>query len=293
MCPGESVKTLITGASGFVGRQLIKELRQQTEHEFFGISRHHRDNTQNLKWLKGDLNDFSFVKSLSVMGFEKVFHLSWEGLPDRGKHFSQINLENSKRFLKTISEAREVELNIIGSCLEYGSTTGPVRDSEIPKGNDDFALAKIAIHEFAKSLGVPYRWYRPFYIFGIGQSPKSLIPSIITALSAGKEIEVKAINNSHDFISVDDLARAIAISSNNSSVFGELNIGTGELTCVGDILKRFHSYYGKKFTQTYSQNPGLFAKPGVLFNDLNWKPTYSGAEGIINYFKANLVKSSA
>jgi nucleoside-diphosphate-sugar epimerase len=51
------MKTLITGASGFVGRQLIKELRQQTEHELFGISRHHQDNTQNLKWLKGDLND--------------------------------------------------------------------------------------------------------------------------------------------------------------------------------------------------------------------------------------------
>ena len=293
MCPGESMKTLITGASGFVGRQLIKELRQQTEHELFGISRHDQDNTQNLKWLKGDLNDFSFVKSLSAIGFEKVFHLSWEGLPDRGKHFSNVNLENSIRFLKTISEAREVELNVIGSCLEYGSTTGPVKDYEIPNGNDDFALAKIAIHEFVKSLGAPYRWYRPFYIFGIGQSPKSLIPSIITALSAGKEIEVKAINNSHDFISVDDLASAIAISSNNDSIFGEINIGTGELTCVGDILKEFHSYYGKKFTQIYSHNPGLIAKPDRLVNDLHWKPTYVGAQGIINYFKANLVNSNA
>jgi nucleoside-diphosphate-sugar epimerase len=293
MCPGESMKTLITGASGFVGRQLIKELRQQTEHELFGISRHHQNSTQNLKWLKGDLNDFSFVKSLSALGFEKVFHLSWEGLPDRGKHFSQINLENSIKFLKTISGTKRVELNIIGSCLEYGSITGPVRDSEIPKGNDDFALAKIAIHEFTKSLGVPYRWYRPFYIFGIGQSPKSLIPSIIAALSAGNDIEVNAINNSHDFISVDDLARAIAISSTNSSILGEFNIGTGELTCVGDILKEFHGYYGKKFTQAYSHNPGLFAKPDVLLNDLHWKPTYVGAQGIIDYFKANLAKSSA
>jgi dTDP-6-deoxy-L-talose 4-dehydrogenase (NAD+) len=287
------MKTLITGASGFVGTQLIKELQRQNELELFGISRNHRDSTQNLKWLRGDLNDKSFVKSLSTMGFEKVFHLSWEGLPDRGKHFSRVNLENSIRFLKAVSDAGEVELNVIGSCLEYGTTTGPVRDSEIPKGKDDFALAKIAIHEFTKSLGVPYRWYRPFYIFGIGQSPKSLIPSIITALSVGKEIEVKAINNSHDFISVDDLAKAIAISSTNKSIFGEINIGTGELTCVGEILKKFHSYYGKDFKQIFSGNPGLFAKPDVLIEDLHWKPVYVGAQGIIDYFKANSVNSNA
>jgi dTDP-6-deoxy-L-talose 4-dehydrogenase (NAD+) len=293
MCPGESMKTLITGASGFVGTQLIKELQQQNEHELFGISRNHRDSTQNLKWLRGDLNDKSFVKSLSTMGFEKVFHLSWEGLPDRGEHFSQVNLENSIRFLKAVSGNGEVELNVIGSCLEYGNTTGPVRDSEIPTGDDAFALAKIAIHEFTKSLGMPYRWYRPFYIFGIGQSPKSLIPSIIAALSMGKEIEVKAINNSHDFISVDDLASAIAISSANDSFFGEINVGTGELTCVGEILKEFHSYYGKTFNQSFSGNPGLIAKPDVLIRDFNWKPLYVGAHGIIEYFKANLVNSNA
>jgi dTDP-6-deoxy-L-talose 4-dehydrogenase (NAD+) len=287
------MKTLITGASGFVGTQLIKELEQRTGHELFGISRHHRESTHNLKWLRGDLNDYSFVKSLSTIGFEKVFHLSWEGLPDRGKHFSHVNLENSIRFLKTISDVGEVELNVIGSCLEYGTTTGPVKDSEIPNGNDDFALAKIAIHDFAKSLGVPYRWYRPFYIFGIGQSPKSLIPSIIAALSSDKEIEVKAINNSHDFISVDDLARAIAISSANDSIFGEINIGTGELTCVGDILREFHGYYGKKFTKTYSRNPGLFANPDLLVHHFHWKPTYVGAQGIIDYFKANLAQPNA
>jgi len=56
------MKTLITGASGFVGTQLIKELEQRTDLELFGISRHHRDSTQNLKWLRGDLNDYSFVK---------------------------------------------------------------------------------------------------------------------------------------------------------------------------------------------------------------------------------------
>lgn len=293
MCPGGSMKTLITGASGFVGTQLIKELQKHNELQLFGISRNHRDSTQNLKWLRGDLNDKSFVKSLSTMGFEKVFHLSWEGLPDRGEHFSKVNLENSIRFLKAVSGNGEVELNVIGSCLEYGTTTGPVRDSEIPTGDDAFALAKIAIHEFTKSLGMPYRWYRPFYIFGIGQSPKSLIPSIISALTMGKEIEVKAINNSHDFISVDDLARAIAISSANDSIFGEINIGTGELTCVGEILKEFHSYYGKTFNQSFSGNPGLFAKPEVLINDLHWKPIYVGAQGIIEYFKANLVNSIA
>ena len=287
------MKTLITGALGFVGVQLTKELQKNNENELFGISRHPRTDTENLKWLRGDFNDTDFVDSLTRMGFEKVFHLSWEGLPDRGKIYSELNLKNSKRFLGAIAEPGSVELNVIGSCLEYGTKTGPVSDSEIPHGDDDFALSKLAIHSFVQSLGVPYRWFRPFYIYGHGQSPKSLIPSIISALSEGNEIEVKAINNSHDFISIDDLSTAIALVSDNQSILGEINVGTGESTCVGDILLEFHNYYIKPFHQTYSRNPGLFAQPDVLINHVGWKPTHVGPKGIIEYFKTNQVASSA
>ena len=287
------MKTLITGASGFVGEQLTKELQKYSEDQLFGISRHSQTDTQNLKWLKGDLNDTNFVDSLTRMGFRKVFHLSWEGLPDRGKVYSELNLENSKRFLEAISKPRSVELNVIGSCLEYGNKIGPASDSEVPTGDDDFALSKLAIHSFVQSLGVPYRWFRPFYIYGLGQSPKSLIPSIISALSTGNEIEVKAINNSHDFISIDDLTTAIARSSSNQTILGEINIGTGEPTCVGDILLEFHNYYKKPFHQTYSRNPGLFAQPDVLIKDAGWKPNHVGAKGIIEYFRTKQDTSSA
>ena len=216
----------------------------------------------------------------------------------RIKNFSQFLNEgffdNSVfKTLSSILSPGSIEYNQPDEEIVTPGSDSSSAVSSALSGNDDFALAKIAIHEFTKSLGVPYRWYRPFYIFGIGQSPKSLIPSIIAALSVGKEIEVKAINNSHDFISVDDLASAIAISSTNNSIFGEINIGTGEPTCVGEILKVFHGYYGKKFNQTFSRNPGLFAKPDVLTNDLDWKPVYVGAQGIIEYFKENLVNSNA
>lgn len=282
------MKTLITGASGFVGNRLIKELQRNPEFELYGISRHIREDSKNLKWITGDLNDTNFIDSLATLKFQKVFHLSWEGLPDRGRLFSEMNLRNSKKFLETISAANDIELNVIGSCLEYGNLIGPVRDSDIPQGDDDFAKAKIAIHEIVKNLGVPYKWFRPFYIFGIGQNPKSLIPSIISALSLGKEIEVKSINNSHDFISIDDIASAIAVISSNDSIYGEINIGTGQLTCVGDILKKFHNFYGLEFNQTYSSKPGLFAQPDVLVKNARWKPTHVGPQGIIDYFKENL-----
>lgn len=282
------MKTLITGASGFVGNRLVKELQKDAENELFGISRIHRESKNNLNLITGDLNDPNFVNSLANMGFKKVFHLSWEGLPDRGKSYSELNYKISKKFLETISASNDIELNVIGSCLEYGNITGPVRDSDIPRGEDDFALAKLAIHEFIKSLDVPYKWYRPFYIYGIGQNQKSLIPSIISALSVGEEIEVKSINNSHDFVSIDDIASAIAIASKNDSIYGEINIGTGQLTCVGDILKQFHIYYGKEFNQAYSPKPGLVAQPDVLIKNAHWQPSYVGTQGMINYFQENL-----
>jgi len=282
------MKILVTGASGFIGSALIKQLSNVADVELTGISRNTPTvsaKSLNIKWLQGDLADKSFVELLSKKEFDKVFHLAWQGLPDRSTEYCQLNLKISKDFLAGITKMRKVELNVLGSCLEYGNTTGVVQDHTSPIGNDDFSKAKIELHSFVRSLGSKYRWYRPFYVYGKGQNPRSLMPTILKGIESRVGVEIRSLNNSHDFIAVEDVANAIYASSSVDEVEGEINIGTGVLTCVGEIVQALHSEYKMSFNQTYSSNPGLYADSIVLRRDISWSPSYSGLAGILDYYR--------
>ena len=282
------MKVLVTGASGFIGSALIKQLSNVADVELTGISRNTPTvsaKSLNINWLQGDLADKNFVEFLSKKEFDKVFHLAWQGLPDRSADYCQLNLKISKDFLAAITKMRKVELNVLGSCLEYGNITGVVQDHTSPIGNDDFSKAKIELHSFVRSLGSKYRWYRPFYVYGNGQNPRALMPTILKSIESRMEVEIRSLNNSHDFIAVEDVANAIYTSSSVEEVEGEINIGTGVLTCVGEIVQALHSEYKMSFDQTYSSNPGLYADSIVLRRDISWSPSYSGLAGILDYYR--------
>jgi nucleoside-diphosphate-sugar epimerase len=279
------LKILVTGASGFLGKKLLSELKGDAEAEITCVSRTFKKSSDSVTWVEGDLGDQDFIDRLASGKYEKVFHLAWEGLPDRSAEMNLLNLEISKNFLAKLVKNGIQELNIIGSCLEYGDVNKLVSDTELPKGEDSFALAKIELNQYVKNLDVSYRWFRPFFIFGEGQNPNSLIPSLIANLANGLSPEIKAINNSHDFISVNDVAKAIHLASINSSVLGEINVGTGVLTPVGQIVEAFHEKYDLRFNYFFEPNPGLSSNSIKLMNFTNWKPEYVGLKGIIDYYE--------
>jgi len=279
------VRILVTGATGFIGTALIEELSTVQNYEIYALSRVLRKDTPFVKYIVGDLNDRKFICNLQDFKFKRVYHLGWEGLPDRSENFSNLNLENSKNLLNIFAKSKEIEFDIIGSCLEFGNSTGLAENFEIPKGGNPFADAKLELNKYVKSLKVKFRWYRPFYVYGEGQGSNSLIPSIIYKLKNNDEgsVRINSLNSSHDFISVSDVAKAISVSSAMPNFFGEINVGTGELTNVGDIIRLIYSHYGYEFEKEYSKEFGLFTNSKRLRANTNWAPRYVGLAGMQEY----------
>lgn len=279
------MRILVTGASGFIGKHFLNLVVSETQDEIYALSRNKfRSGSENVYWISGDMADQKLIENLANKKFDKVFHFAWQGLPDRSPDFCSLNLNISKNLLSALSRHSSPEFNLMGSCLEYGDIDGVRGDYDSPQGKGEFAEAKIKLHDYAAELGCPVKWYRPFYVYGDGQPSKSLIPSLIQSLTSGKRPQIKSMSSAHDFIAVDDLVKGIYEASKSDSIFGSVNVGTGVLTTVAQIVSTFYKKYGFEPVEIASGISGLSAHPTKLFEFTSWKPRYLGIDGIESYY---------
>jgi len=104
------MKILVTGATGFVGNNVIEEILKYKEHKIIASSKN-QDKAKGFRWFEDikyigcDLNKskenfFSFFEEPDLL-----IHLSWEGLPNFKElyHFEK-NVFTNYNFIKNMVE---------------------------------------------------------------------------------------------------------------------------------------------------------------------------------------------
>jgi nucleoside-diphosphate-sugar epimerase len=272
------MKTLITGASGFIGTSL---LRQNLKGELHVTSRVYRSLPVGITGHFGDLGDKEFVKRLTEQKFERVIHLAWEGLPNLSEGNNLRNLKTSKQFLEILASSGVEDFQIAGSCLEYGDKTGQVDEGVIGENLTDFAAAKVELLEFVAGLGVAYKWYRIFYAYGPFQHDNSLLSSAYLSVKNGVALKLSNPNISRDFIYVDDVAKAISRLIETTGVSGIFNIGSGKGTLVKDLVGALNSIVGLEVQDLVTEeSPALIANINKITKTCGWTPEVSIEQGV-------------
>ena len=240
------MRILVTGATGFVGRHVIKVL-QNHGYELALFVRN-INGALNLKnpdtvLVKGNLGNLGTAKnSLRKFEPEVCIHLAWEGIPDYSADISKSNLDNSINFLNFIAKETDCRKIIIsGSCFEYGKTKGACKESDNVQTTSFFAWAKQSIYNYASLLCeqavIDLIWFRIFYVYGPGQRAGSLIPSIINKLSKAKCPDIMSPHNKNDFVYTEDVAKAFQIAATNKIRSGIYNLGSGISTSVYEVCR--------------------------------------------------------
>jgi len=90
---------------------------------------------------------------------------------------------------------------------------------------------------YNRDFKVPVIIFRPFNIYGTGQNPDFLIPTIIQQAKSGK-IVIKDDRPKRDYIHVEDIVKAIVAAieaGNTDNSIKTYNLGTGESYSVKEI----------------------------------------------------------
>ena len=272
------MKTLITGASGFIGRALLK---QNLMGDLHVASRFSTPLPTGITVHFGDLGDQEFVKHLAEQEFEQVVHLAWEGLPNISEENNLRNLKISKQFLEILASSGVKDFQIAGSCLEYGDKTGQVNEEVIGENLSDFAATKIKLLEFVAGLGVAYKWHRIFYSYGPFQHDNSLLSSAFLSAKNGVTFKLTNPYISRDFIYVDDVVNAMSRLFKTPGANGIFNIGSGKATPVKDLVDALNSKMRMEVqVQVFEQSPALTADIKKITETCGWTPEVSIEQGV-------------
>ncbi len=297
------MRVFITGASGFIGTRLLKQLDLKKE-QFLLLAKDKEESIVLKRFgfpvCAGNLSNLGrFKKQVIDFAPQACVHLAWEGIPDYSFLMSKRNLDNSINLINFLADETDCKkLIITGSCMEYGKTKGVCKESDAFTINSFFSWAKCSLYKYAdfvcKDFGIDLIWLRLFYVYGPGQRKGSLIPSLAYALNTGHMPAIKNPYNANDYIHVDDVISALRIALTKKVKPGTYNLGSGVSTRAADVFKIAQEIMDCNEKITLSGR--RITKPLNFWADisrarkfLGWEPKISLREGITDYLKKEKV----
>lgn len=205
----------ITGATGFIGSNLVKQLDDYKAVPHFEIQK----------------TDFSPAK--------RVFFLSAYG--------NMANHENENAIIRAnildlIHVLRSVDWSKINSFVFISTSSVRLRVqtmySRTKKAAEEILLA------YAEKYKAPITIIRPFSVTGVGEQENHLIPTIIRSIKDDTFINL-APDPKHDFIDIEDIVDGI-LNLSAHQARGVYELGTGESYSNKEVLRLVEKVMGKQ-----------------------------------------------
>lgn len=253
-------KILITGAGGFVGPYLIKELQKNQDNDIYGLVYSASSDLNNLlpsdHIIPGDLTDPSFAnQTTQSVGPDYIYHLAALSVVhnsvDQALRVMQANTAISYNVFESARlNAPHARVLAVCSANVYGAVEQsnlPIKETAPFRPLNPYAVSKITQemlaleYHLANQLDVVI--VRPFNHTGPGQTTDFVIPALasqfVQIMRGQKEpvIEIGNTKTLRDFTDVRDIARAYVLSAERG-VAGEVyNIGSGQVVTVKQIIE--------------------------------------------------------
>lgn len=244
-------KVLVTGATGFIGNHVIAELIRHGCRVVATSVNEEKAKAQNwfsvVKYLPFNFDDFNNDINYYTF-FDKpdlMIHLAWEGLPNYKESFhTEKNLPAQKAFLMNLIENGLTDITITGTCFEYGMKDGMLSEDMPTEPANPYAIAKDELRKWleARQASFPFhlKWVRLFYMYGEGQSPKSLISQLEKALENGEtEFRMSGGEQVRDFLPITKVAAYIVKIALQQKIEGIINCCSGEPVKVKDFVAEY------------------------------------------------------
>lgn len=290
-------RVLVTGASGFIGRETLPFLRAGG-HDIHVLARSAREAVDGVTHHRCDLIRDDPTPVLAGIGATHLLHLAWYAEPGRFWD-APANLDwvaASLRLVRAFAATGGGRLVVAGSCAEYDWSAPLLDESATPLGPATlYGEAKAALFRLldkaAPALGLSFAWGRIFFPFGPFEPSGRLLGDLFDAIARGDAVPLSAGTQQRDFIHVEDVADAL-VRLLGSPLEGPVNIASGQALAVRDLAASAARIAGGADLIRFGERPARPGEPPVmaaatrrLHEELGFTPRYTTDSGLQDMFR--------
>lgn len=226
------VHSIVTGASGFLGISLCRELLGQggritavvrpgspNKDKILGLAQESSGYKNRCEVLEIGLDSLDELWNVHHIRADVFYHLAWNGSAGAAREDFDIQYTNIGYMAGAVRAAKACGCRKIigaGSQAEYGVAAKKAAEYEtVPHPFMMYGAAKLAAYQMGRvlagQLGIAFVWSRIYSVYGVGENPGTLVNYVIDSLLAGQEPKLTACENMWNFMYVSDCARALRV----------------------------------------------------------------------------------
>lgn len=306
------MKTVVTGAAGFIGSHLTERLLQ-AGHSVVGIDSFDtfydpqikRRNIAgalshpNFRLIEADIRDQAAMDRAIKGDVDVIVHLAARAgvrpSIEQPALYSDVNI-NGTVVLLEIARARHIEKFVFASSSSVYGNNKKVPFSE--SDNVDFPISPYAAtkkagelicHTYHHLYGTGMTCLRFFTVYGPRQRPDLAIHKFARLIEAGKPIPIYGDGTMRrDFTYIDDIINGVVAAIDKCEGYHIYNLGESRPICVSDLIAEIEKALGKKAIRNHlPTQPGdvdqTYADVTRAQQELDYHPATHIATGLARF----------
>lgn len=291
-------KILITGASGFLGVNLIRKLSKQKSFIIYGLvnlKTRKFEKIKKVKYIKSDISNSRQLKKKLKNNFDYVINFAGNIDHKNKNQTLKTHYFGLKNLINAIQKEKIKRFIQVGSSLEYGNKECPHFENTKCNPKSHYGKSKFLSTKFIQKKIKNYIILRPYQIYGAYQKINRLIPLVIDACLKNKSFDCTDGSQYRDFLYVEDfIDLVIKIIKKGKIKAGIYNVGSGKpikvkkvISSIQKIIKKGKPQFGK-IKMRRDESNSSYPNISKIKRNLNWKPKtkfHYGLKKTINFYE--------
>lgn len=240
-------KVILTGATGFVGNAVLKEL---IKNNIYVIAVSRSEKPQNIpdskfvKYISCDLSEMEKLESkITDRDIDTFYHFAWNGSAGPARADTKLQLKNAQWTIDSLNVAKKIGCKrfvVAGSIMEHETVAATYTQGNRPGLGYIYGSGKLVAHTMAMSVannvGIDLIWAEITNAYGIGELSPRMVNTTLRKVIRKEIPQFTAGTQNYDFVYIDDVARAFYLIGKNGKPFNDYVIGSSTAKPLRDFL---------------------------------------------------------
>jgi nucleoside-diphosphate-sugar epimerase len=242
-------KVIITGANGFIGSNLVRELLAH-DIKVIAVVRNEKSNisalikNKNLKIVYCELNEINTLsKKVIDRDIDVFYHFAWDGSAGSARFDENLQMQNVFWTVDSVKSAKELGCKRFvgaGSIMEKETISAVYAQENQPGLSYIYGTGKLTAHCISKSvaahLDIEHVWGTITNAYGPGEISPRFINTTIRKIIKGEPLQFTAATQYYDFVYITDVAKAFLNIGLKGKPFYDYTIGSSHARPLKEFI---------------------------------------------------------